>query len=353
MNTPGAKLAESIETDLLELSSSVNAQLNSKADIAAYLSSVELSLGSALHSFKVPMAGQALSLHQIYFLNCYTYALKDKSLPLTVSTLVSIMKSLSPAGKRLTPMLAISMQGFLLSLPLFLFGISRSTLVLGSIMAGAWSFAQPLLISYVFLGDIFADALNFAKQTLNNSAYLQPHVIIFLFSSLVLTKLCLAVLASLVATRNPHSVQRYNEQISSLKKWLSTKISIANKRSNPDIDDHKQHRPLKQNTIQQTSTLSNKDFSSDKFKAIKKTLKDTFQPMMIVSLVLCWVYLYFAKHSLSEKIWLGLRPIATAFIVFYLLNTLPVFKLAHQLLTKIGAKDTAKTLEQLITKITT
>ncbi|MFM8268834.1 MAG: hypothetical protein ACKN9V_01485, partial [Pseudomonadota bacterium] len=86
---------------------------------AGILSLVEIGLGGLLHGMKIPFAGTFLSLNQGFFLtrliklNCFSP--DARTLPFRVSNITALLKSLSPAGKKLLPMLAISAQGFLFS----------------------------------------------------------------------------------------------------------------------------------------------------------------------------------------------------------------------------------------------
>src|SRR6185295_7221686 len=85
---------------------------------ATLLSLTEVGLGSVLHAMHIPFTGQLLSLNQIAVLSHATKMHPEKSAPLTISVVAALLKSLSPIGKRLTPMLALTMQGLL-----FTFGI--------------------------------------------------------------------------------------------------------------------------------------------------------------------------------------------------------------------------------------
>src|SRR5579871_4281483 len=92
-----------------------------------YLASVEVTLGAILHSARIPLTGYILSLHQAF---CLTRAMRDETkifTPMTISTTVAILKTLSPGGKKLTPMIAIMAQGFL---------FNSGVLCLGNTLAG-------------------------------------------------------------------------------------------------------------------------------------------------------------------------------------------------------------------------
>ncbi len=90
------------------------------------LGCTEIGFGSIVHGLRIPMGGHALSVNQGIVLTlaakkCSSGAEAAKYTN-TISIYSSILKSLSPAGKKLTPMLALSCQGILFSFG-FLFQI--------------------------------------------------------------------------------------------------------------------------------------------------------------------------------------------------------------------------------------
>ena len=84
---------------------------------AATLSIAEVGVGSFMHAFHIPLTGTFLSLNQAAFLTRLTKLNQHRDdargLAFDVSTVTALIKSFSPIGKRLTPMLAISVQGLL------------------------------------------------------------------------------------------------------------------------------------------------------------------------------------------------------------------------------------------------
>src|SRR5688572_22233186 len=129
---------------------------------AALLTVVEVGLGSLLHGLRIPLSGQILSCNQ-GFLLCR--AVKEagpdersRFLPATISNVAALLKSLSPAGKKLTPMLAISSQGLLFSLGCILLGPNFLGCLLGISLLSLWAFAQPILIAYVLFGSVLFQA---------------------------------------------------------------------------------------------------------------------------------------------------------------------------------------------------
>jgi hypothetical protein len=70
---------------------------------AALLSIVEIGLGSFLHAFSIPFAGHFLSLNQGFILTRAAIETNDRRSPGIISAVAALLKSLSPAGKKLTP----------------------------------------------------------------------------------------------------------------------------------------------------------------------------------------------------------------------------------------------------------
>jgi len=134
-----------------------------------FLSLIETSLGSFLHALMIPFRGLFLALNQGFVLSHASFQ-KAKSrregaeLSQLISVSTAILKSLSPAGRRLTPMLAISMQGTLFSAAQLVGGVNRVSHVLGLYLISIWCQAQPLFFAWLMNGDSFFSAIQWALQ---------------------------------------------------------------------------------------------------------------------------------------------------------------------------------------------
>jgi hypothetical protein len=126
---------------------------------SAGLSLIEVALGSALHSFHVPLAGDFLSLNQGYLLcraSVRSNANNLGKVGYSISNVSAVLKSLSPAGKKLGPMLSLSAQGLLFSLGEFLLGQNLAGWMLGMILLSLWTFVFQLVTYYLMFGpDLF------------------------------------------------------------------------------------------------------------------------------------------------------------------------------------------------------
>lgn len=124
---------------------------------ALALGFTEVGLGSLLHAFHVPLAGQLLSLNQIYILTRAARASGDRreaaAAAESVSLSAALWKAYAPAGKKLTPMLAIAAQGLLFSGGVRALGRSRAGVALGAVLSSVWAFLQPFAIAWVAFGD--------------------------------------------------------------------------------------------------------------------------------------------------------------------------------------------------------
>ena len=85
-----------------------NSAIETTAHNAALLSGSEIGLGSVLHGLKIPFSGHFLSLNQGFILSRATIKSKNvknsKFIPISISNISSLLKTLAPAGKKLTPL---------------------------------------------------------------------------------------------------------------------------------------------------------------------------------------------------------------------------------------------------------
>ena len=117
---------------------------------------LEATIGSALHGAKIPLRGQFLSTLQAVVLTSAAEGLARPERVGWVALIAAGLKALSPAGSRLRPMLAISVQGTLYSCAVRVFGFNRLSAFLGGCMVGAWAASQGVLLQWLLVGgDLF------------------------------------------------------------------------------------------------------------------------------------------------------------------------------------------------------
>lgn len=261
---------------------------------AATLALVEVALGSLLHAFRIPFSGTFLSLNQGFLLCRATLASQHlqgaKFVPYSVSNVAAVLKSLAPAGKKLGPMLSLSMQGLLFSLGLWIFGARLVGLVLGMLLLSLWAFVQPVLTYYLFFGERLFSAFAYVLEKTLPYLGLSLESLAWVFFGLVLLKLAAATALALFAWRTQGRLN-YEDRL----------VRIAHERG------------LKTQLTEPKASLR---------PPLVLALRDLLRPIFLLSLAATAAFLYFAEHEGAGIGWLLLRPVAVAFLFFYFSRTL-------------------------------
>ncbi len=248
----------------------------------ALLSASEMGLGSLLHALHFPLAGHALSLNQGILL---TFATRNSSVhPARISFIASILKSLSPAGKRLTPMLAISVQGFLFSFGL-VFGRNALGIAMGMALLSLWAFAQPLILAQIIFGEALWEAIGKLWNELCGLLSFAPGWGMEILVAVVVAKLVLAIALGWTAW------------------WGGAMFEEAYVRKLKKLP---QIKPREREG-----------------SAVKGAFRDLLDPWFILSLLISGFYFWVS----GKEVWLYLlRPLAIGWIVFWLIRSLPIAK---------------------------
>ncbi|MBC7420839.1 MAG: hypothetical protein H7328_08925 [Bdellovibrio sp.] len=251
---------------------------------AAQLSITEITLGSIGHAFKIPFTGQILSLNQLGFM---LNALNKDSLPIAstfeISSISTVLKSFSPAGQKLGPMLSIAMQGFLFWFFCFLGQAHLIGQIIGAIFMALWSFVQPLITYFIIYGFDLINVAEFYEKRMRQDYSVLHKSILIAVGLFILLKLFVAV--SLVI------------------------YSVITKKEIKLIKQDKLH------------SLTSGAFEKSNLSPWKAAFKDLFRPLFISSFILMIVFIWQIESSSSQKIWMALRPLAVAYLVFYLLRS--------------------------------
>lgn len=179
---------------------------------AGLLALSEMCLGSTLHSLHIPFTGTCLTLNQIFLLSLSARQ-APKSAPFVISAIAALLKSLSPSGKKITPMIAIAMQGFLFNCATFLFGGRALGLIIGATLASLWGTAQSLLLYYLIFGNSLIEAL----QTLSKEIS-QEFDLYYGLTAFLMLKAVAAIAVSLSALLLPKKpILAYLSRLSALK----------------------------------------------------------------------------------------------------------------------------------------
>jgi hypothetical protein len=191
--------------------------------ITGILSTCELTLGSYLHLLKIPMAGQLMSLNQCFWLNVSKNWAPNESVS-KISMQVAAIKLMTPFGKRVTPMAAIAMQGFLFEMGCFVFGSSFFGCLVGSCLMSVWSFIQPFIVYTFFLGTAFLGVADLLSQKLGLNLFACLLI-------LIVIKAVASMVTCLLARRLSHAViEKYGSWIMALEKQLTPKTESCGRR---------------------------------------------------------------------------------------------------------------------------
>ncbi len=247
----------------------------------ALLSMIEVGLGSVLHSMHVPFTGLFLSLNQGYLLCRVAILTHDNWMSYSVSNIAACLKSLSPAGNKLGPMLSLSMQGLLFNLGTLIFGINPVGLSVGMILLSFWSFVQPVITYYLFFGDKLFNTAEFLYQKTLPYHGIDKKYLFWIFSGIVIAKAIAAVVLAIIAWKTKGQTFHQEE-------WANLAKPKPQSSAHPAV----------------------------------LALKDLMRPIFLISLFATGIFLYFSQHKLAEIIWYLMRPVAIGFIFFYFSRTL-------------------------------
>jgi hypothetical protein len=277
---------------------------------AAFLSLSEVGVGSFLHTFHIPFSGHFLSLNQIFLLSRAS-GLVGKSgsvlIPGSISFIAAALKSLSPSGKKLTPMLAIGMQGLLFNIGIFLFGHSAAGRVFGAAISSLWGFIQPLLIYYCIFGQALFHTFVKLEESFRSWIPMDIPSIWYVCVFVVITKVLISTTLALLAPKTPeHAMELYAKNLAK-SNLVRSKIG-------------KIHQSAATHVKPQLKNIA--------FLAIKDLCVLPFIACVLLSTVsFIWVE---GAHA-SWLVLAMLRPIAIGFLFFFAIRMLPMEKVASWL----------------------
>ncbi len=263
---------------------------------AALLSIVEIGLGSFLHAFSIPFAGHFLSLNQGFILTRAAIESGDKKAPGIISAVAALLKSLSPVGKKLTPMLAIGMQGQLYNLGLLLLGNNGFGRILGMSLLCLWGFLQPLALYFILYGKTLLEMAEYYVNELSKVFTVTPKDFISILISLIIFKIiCGVVVVILAQILKKNKIEQYET-------WL--------------ISKHKPAEPKKEGSPWLLA------------------FRDLFSPVFLVTWLLMLLFYLYSQHARAELIWVLLRPVALGYLIFLGLRIFPVEKIVPWVSTR-------------------
>lgn len=251
---------------------------------AAQLSLTEICIGSVGHGFKIPLTGQVLSLNQLAFLlNALNRDHLPRSATFEISSIAAILKSFSPAGQKLGPMLSIAMQGFLFWAATTAIGIHIFGQIIGAVLLSLWAFVQPLITLFIIYGTDLILITRHYLQRLRGDYEFVALSLGYAIAALIALKICIAIALVIYSRKSGREIRLISE----------------NKLSRLVV--HQMPAPSR--------------------TPLRSALRDLTRPLFLLSFILMLVFIWQLNSSLSQKIWLSLRPLGIAFILFYTLRS--------------------------------
>lgn len=182
--------------------------------LATYLSCVEIGVGGLFHAFKIPLTGYCLSLHQIF---CLSRAQREVGphypfSPIMISFIAGLLKVLTPVSKKITPFIALTLQGLLFNLGIMIGGQNIIGHCMGAALASMWGFIQPLLWVGLIFGTSATEGLaSLHAYCLTMAPWLSIYGILW---ACVLLKILLALMMVFMAFHlSPHRWSLYQNFI--------------------------------------------------------------------------------------------------------------------------------------------
>jgi hypothetical protein len=280
--------------------------VNLSGKTAGMLSVTEVGLGALLHAYRVPLTGHFLSLNQGLLLSIQS---KRADSPFRFANWTSLstaaVKSLSPVGKRLTPMLAISMQGFLFSIGVLALGKNFLGRWLGYSLLGLWAFLQPLAIYFLVFGESLKKVAEYFQEKLAPIVFVQLEDLLFVLCLVIGLKwTIITALSILIELREEKIFERY--------------FKFLAKAPVPTSPPPKE-KPLLSRT--------------ERWQLV---FKDLAKPWFLLTLLMITVFLFATSQGWVTWIWLLLRPVVAAALVFYFIRFAPIDKLIEKLKSNKG-----------------
>jgi nucleoside-triphosphatase THEP1 len=244
----------------------------------------EATVGSMLHQAKIPMAGLFLSTVQSLVMMYAGDRLSERPRVMWVPVISAGLKALSPYGGRLRPMLAITMQGFLFSLAVTVFGWNALGILVAGWCVGAWTALQGLVLQYLIIGDNLFPALDIVIRWVADHLHLAlPGIVSFIF---FWTVICGAIssIVTFAAWMRRHR--------------LPARISAMLEKGSSGI----------------VNTTAAPTFRA----AAKRGLHDLLRPMFWAPVAVVALIIVAAGSTWEEALWMVMRALAVGWALFAL-----------------------------------
>jgi nucleoside-triphosphatase THEP1 len=246
--------------------------------------SFEASVGTALHTAKIPFRGIALSSVQSMVMTYAGDGLGTRSKIVWVPFIAAGMKALSPSGNRLNPMLAISVQGILFTGATILFGWNVAGIVLGGFLVGAWAAAQGVLLQLLFVGGDLVKVYDVVLQWIAHVLHLPP---LGLIGLLVVWSSLAGIFSSMITLYTYTRRHRTPERL---------------------------QRLLAQGAAHGAAEESKRSWKS----TFKQSVRDLTRPVFWMPIVILMVLIFVSGSSVEDVFWIAVRASTIAMVFFSL-----------------------------------
>ena len=119
---------------------------------------IEVTVGTALHAGRIPLTGLMMASLQASLMVFAGTGLAQPGRVIWVPFISGGLKSLSPSGNRINPMIAIVVQGVLFGGSVQVLGWNVLALGIGGALVGAWAALYGFLLQYLMLGSDLVQA---------------------------------------------------------------------------------------------------------------------------------------------------------------------------------------------------
>ena len=283
---------------------------------AGTLSLAEIGLGSLLHGLKIPLTGTFLSINQALFLTRLVKLNRNqpdaRTLPFQVSNITALLKSLSPAGKKLLPMLAIASQGLLFTLGTIIFGANLIGCLIGAGLLAVWGVFQPLAILWLVYGfalgqEQMAKVFAYYSKLLSGIVIITPAMMVQAVAIFVVAKSFVSMAVSFAGWHsNVNEQQLLNDRL--------VKLGLKGLKSLPDVT-----------TLRGTANPAPRaNFMAGFMIAMRGALNDIRRPLFLLPLAMTGIFFWFAEDDLAPVIWGIFRPLAFGYLLFLAIRVFPI-----------------------------
>lgn len=278
---------------------------------ATLLGLAEMGLGSFLHALKIPFSGTLLCANQIFLLSRASLEGSKRFETGAISCIAALLKSCAPIGKKITPMIALFLQGALFNSALLLFGNNRLGRMAGGLFAMLSSICQPLFFYYLLYGQLFIETLVTGSQTFSKELNLSEDSLLYAFAFFTSLKLILGIFSAYAASQlSEETVHRYLKKIAKPAKSSSSFIG------NP----------------------------------LKGAFKDIIKPFFLFTALATGLFLFWKEKDYMTLLQHMMRTFGLGFLCFYLVRSLPVERIISRWTQKGSSPFLAawkKTLTQI------